>query len=69
MNSHMLSHPAGSEEFVLVLKGEIDFEIESEHIFLREGDTIYFNGEIPHSWVNNGKETAEILFVWTPPIW
>jgi len=65
----MLSHPADSEEFVLVLKGEIDFEINLDHITLQEGDTLYFNGDQPHSWINNGKETAEVLFVWTPPIW
>jgi transcriptional regulator with XRE-family HTH domain len=67
--SGMLSHPAGSEEFVLVLKGEIDFEINKKQISLREGDTVYFNGDLPHRWVNNGKGTAEVLFVFTPPIW
>jgi transcriptional regulator with XRE-family HTH domain len=64
-----LSHPQGSEEFVLVLKGEIDFWIGSNRRTLCEGDTLYFNGELPHRWANNGKENAEVLFVWTPPIW
>jgi len=68
-DSAKLLHPEGSEEFVLVLKGEIDFEINLDHISLQEGDTLYFNGDQPHSWINNGKETAEVLFVWTPPVW
>ena len=68
-DSAKLLHPEGSEEFVLVLKGEIDFEINLDHITLQEGDTLYFNGDQPHSWINNGKETAEVLFVWTPPVW
>ena len=67
--SGMLSHPTGSEEFVLVMKGEIDFEINKKQVTLREGDTTYFNGDLPHRWANNGTGTAEILFVFTPPIW
>lgn len=64
-----LSHPLHSEEFVLVLKGEITFRFGSDQKTLHEGDTLYFNGDQPHSWMNNGKETAEVLFVWTPPVW
>jgi len=68
-DSAKLMHQEGSEEFVLVLKGEIDFEINLDHITLQKGDTLYFNGDQPHSWINNGKETTEVLFVWTPPVW
>ena len=68
-NSGTMVHPKGSEEFVLVLKGEVEFEIGSERLLLQEGDTLYFNGDLPHHWVNIGKETAEVLFVWTPPVW
>jgi transcriptional regulator with XRE-family HTH domain len=67
--SGTMVHPEGSEEFVLVLKGEVEFEIGSKRLFLQEGDTLYFNGDVPHRWVNNGKKTAEVLFVWTPPVW
>ena len=64
-----MCHPLGTEEFVLVLKGEVDFHIDGEGILLREGDTLYFDGNLPHRWKNNGKETAEVLFVFTPPTW
>lgn len=67
--SSYLQHPPGSEEFVLVLKGAIDFYIEKKGFKLREGDTIYFEGNLKHHWVNNGKKTAEVLFIWTPPVW
>ena len=63
------SHPRGSEEFVLVMKGEIEFEIGSKIFSLETGDTLYFEGALPHRWMNKGKETAEVLFVWTPPVW
>jgi transcriptional regulator with XRE-family HTH domain len=68
-NSGKMSHPKGAEEFVLVLKGEIEFEIGSKIISLQDGDTLYFDGDLPHRWMNIGKETAEVLFVWTPPVW
>ena len=68
-SEELLSHPLGSEEFVLVLKGEIHFKIGDEEILLGEGDTIYFNGDLPHRWVNNSNKNAEHLFVWTPPVW
>jgi transcriptional regulator with XRE-family HTH domain len=68
-NSGKMSHPKGAEEFVLVLRGEIEFEIGSKLISLLQGDTLYFDGDLPHRWMNIGKETAEVLFVWTPPVW
>jgi transcriptional regulator with XRE-family HTH domain len=68
-NSGKMSHPKGAEEFVLLLKGEIEFEIGSKTIFLQQGDTLYFDGDLPHRWMNIGKQTAEVLFVWTPPVW
>jgi transcriptional regulator with XRE-family HTH domain len=64
-----MAHPGGTEEFVLVLKNEIDFSINGKEFHLCEGDTLYFDGTLPHSWVNNGKTTAEVLFVFSPPIW
>jgi len=68
-DSGSMSHSKGAEEFVLVLRGEIDFEIGTKIISLQQGDTLYFDGNLPHRWMNIGKETAEVLFVWTPPVW
>ncbi len=62
-------HIEGTEEFLLILKGELDFKLESEEVKMREGDTLYFNGDTAHDWKNNGTEIAEVLFIWTPPIW
>jgi transcriptional regulator with XRE-family HTH domain len=64
-----LQHPPGSEEFVLVMKGELEFLLDGEIINLNEGDTLYFYGDLPHRWLNKGKKTAEVLFIWTPPVW
>jgi len=64
-----MHHPMGTEEFVLVLTGEIDFKINGKDIHLGEGDTLDFDGTLPHSRANNGARRAEVLFVSSPPIW
>jgi len=64
-----MTHPAGTEEFVLVLKGHLVFTIDDEEIRLGKGDTLLFKGEIPHRWENRSKGRAEVLFIFTPPIW
>ncbi|MCU0594267.1 MAG: helix-turn-helix domain-containing protein [Desulfobacterota bacterium] len=62
-------HPPGTEEFVLVLKGEIEFKVNGKAMRLREGDTLSFDGTLPHRWENRTKKKAEALFVFSPPIW
>ena len=62
-------HPPGTEEFVLVLKGELHFKVNGKEMRLREGDTLSFDGALPHSWENRAKKKAEVLFVFSPPIW
>lgn len=64
-----MRHPMGTEEFVLVMKGEIDFTIDGKEIHLCEGDTLSFDGTLPHRWVNNSNEITEVLFVFSPPVW
>ena len=64
-----LQHPTGSEEFVFVMKGELEFLLDGEIINLKEGDTLYFYGDLPHRWLNKSKKIAEVLFIWTPPVW
>lgn len=64
-----LKHRQNSEEFVLVMKGEMEFIVDGDKITLREGDTLYFDGDLPHKWMNNSDEPAQLLFVFSPPVW
>jgi transcriptional regulator with XRE-family HTH domain len=64
-----MCHPMGTEEFVLVLRGKVEFSIDGRRVPLCEGDTLYFEGNLPHQWRNKGRETAEVLFVFNPPTW
>jgi len=64
-----IEHPEETEEFLIVLKGKLDFDLAGEKICLQEGDSLYFDGALPHHWRNNGDQAAEVLFVWTPAVW
>jgi quercetin dioxygenase-like cupin family protein len=68
-SDEFLNHPPGSEEFVLILRGELYFEIANEEMKLEEGDTVYFEGDLPHYWENRSDRETEVLFMWTPPVW
>jgi transcriptional regulator with XRE-family HTH domain len=62
----LYSH-AGSQEFGYVVEGEFDLMVEEKVFKLRRGDSFYFNSNRPHGFINHGDETAEILWVISPP--
>lgn len=53
-------------ECVLVLSGSIEIIVDGESIYLEEGDTVTFSGELPHGFVNHGEVAAELIWVITP---
>ena len=55
------------EEFGYVLDGEIELTVDSRSYQLREGDSFYFRSERPHSYINNRKTLARVLWINTPP--
>ena len=55
------------EEFLFVLKGELQILLRGEEYRLRRGDSFYFESSIPHKWVNPGRSETWILWVNTPP--
>jgi transcriptional regulator with XRE-family HTH domain len=55
------------EEFGYVLNGEIELIVDKKKYQLRPGDSFYFRSERPHSYTNNRKKVARILWLNTPP--
>lgn len=55
------------EDGVVVLRGELHIEVGEVWHVLGTGDSIYFNAELPHRWHNAGQETAEAIWLSTPP--
>lgn len=54
------------EEFAMVLKGKMEFNIEGSHYLLQEGDSLTFKASIPHSWCNLFPGQTTVLWVIAP---
>lgn len=48
-------------EFIYLISGEIAYNIGNETITMHQGDSLFFDGRIPHLKINNSVETAKIL--------
>jgi len=68
-NSEMPGNVFGhkGDEFILILKGELELEMENETYILREGDSVYLDSIIPDTWRNNGKEQVQAIWILSPP--
>ena len=51
-------------ELKYVLSGECHYLIGNEEIFLKEGDTLFFDGRIPHVPQNKGENSCKMLVVY-----
>ena len=55
---------ADAYEFKYVLNGECHYIIGQDEIFLREGDSIFFDGRVPHVPVNREKKVLVMLVIY-----
>lgn len=55
------------EKVGLVLKGCIEVSVGTEVYRLREGDSIYYPANIPHSWRALEGDSVEVVWILTPP--
>jgi transcriptional regulator with XRE-family HTH domain len=58
---HGLVHPG--HEFVICLKGLLEYEVEEQRYTLQPGDSLLFASKLRHRWRNPGKTVASVLFV------
>jgi len=50
-------------EFLYVMNGELTLKIGTEEYVLNEGDTVYFDSSIPHSYRRSSKKNCDGLVV------
>jgi transcriptional regulator with XRE-family HTH domain len=55
--------PHEGEEFLMVLKGKVEFEFDGEVQSLAEGDSLYFDAETDHRLFNVSDKDARVLCV------
>ena len=57
----LLKHPG--EELVFVLSGRVHFSVGEQEFPMGPGDSLHFNGDVPHHWSNQSKKPADLLWV------
>ncbi len=61
------SYAHEGEEFLFVLRGELQIALDGEEYHLQRGDSFYFESAMPHHWKNPGRAETWLLWVNTPP--
>ncbi|MFZ0563378.1 MAG: cupin domain-containing protein [Terriglobales bacterium] len=61
------SYAHEGEEFLFVLRGELQIALDGEEYHLKRGDSFYFESATPHRWTNPGRGETWLLWVNTPP--
>jgi transcriptional regulator with XRE-family HTH domain len=56
-----------SEELLIVVQGHVQVQLGAEIHTLHAGDSVHYQSSTPHRVSNDGAETAEVLFVISPP--
>jgi quercetin dioxygenase-like cupin family protein len=56
------NHRTESVDYAIVLKGEIDMEMDGAMVHLKQGDVLVQRGTI-HNWINRGSEPCVVAFV------
>jgi transcriptional regulator with XRE-family HTH domain len=74
LSSFILTVPPGyrsetvhheGEEILYVLEGTITQRVDDHEMLMKAGDSLHFRGNRPHSWSNNTKKPARLLWVGT----
>jgi len=56
-------HPEKSEEYLMVLEGQLTLESNNEAFMLNAEDAINFNSSTRHVYINSGKETLRTIII------
>ncbi|MCX8116840.1 MAG: helix-turn-helix domain-containing protein [Desulfobacterota bacterium] len=65
VKDHFLNHKG--DEFVFVIRGEMEVAFNGEKYILKQGDSLYIGSISPTRWENVGKGDAAFLWVISPP--
>jgi transcriptional regulator with XRE-family HTH domain len=50
-------------EFVLCIRGQLEYEVEDKHFTLEPGDSLLFASRLRHRWRNPGRTVTNAVFV------
>ena len=50
-------------EFVMCLRGQLEYQVENQMFRMEPGDTLLFAANLQHRWRNRGNTVANVIFV------
>ncbi len=51
------------DEFVMCLRGQLEYQIETQYFYLGPGDSLIFAADLKHQWRNPGNTVANAIIV------
>lgn len=57
------AHPHGTQEFITLFTGEIAVEVNGEKYIVKNGSSIRFKADMPHSYYSVGAEQAKLSMI------
>ncbi len=51
-------------EYKYILQGNVEYQFNEHTYYLNQGDSVLFDGRVPHTPKNPGKETARLLVIY-----
>jgi len=64
MRAERDTHPG--EEFVFILKGQLQIRVGEEVFTLKAGDSIHYQGSHPHAWRNESGKECMLIWALSP---
>ena len=55
------------EEFGIVLKGQLQIELDGATHVVHQNESFYYSSSRPHNWTNTGKAETIVVWVISPP--
>lgn len=55
------------QDFIYCLSGEIHYSVNGRSYILEPGDSLFFDGGLPHRFSNTGTEVANVLIILSTP--
>lgn len=62
-NSGRFPMAHSGHEFVMCLRGQLEYQVENQHFTLEPGDSLIFAAELKHQWRNPGNTVTNAVFV------
>jgi quercetin dioxygenase-like cupin family protein len=62
-NSGPFSMAHSGHEFVLCLRGRLEYHVANQIFTLEPGDTLLFAAQLKHRWRNTGSTVTNVVFV------